>query len=213
MAETIEARPVKTPQLDEACDIADSQQSNIAHYEACEDAEFDMDALEVYEDAHIPAEFLCDDTAITNVVYLRRLEEFNRLIVAQERGMRSGHVKVCQYYFQSKQRLTHGQIGEKTGYSAASVGTILRSDPVRQLLSLYAYRNTLNALPSRAIRGQLLFEIALENKQSSPRIAIEAIKAINDMDAPPPTPISAPSDNSTRIIIDQRAFPRTALDG
>ncbi len=155
----------------------------------------------------LPIEQQIDPYHPDNQEFMKQVKSIQRVIVADAAVCRPKHVEVAKLKVMGKNQ---AETAEIVGLTPATVSRVLATRDVTQLITSLRYLSTLYEGPSMEQRKRFLWEIAVDSKNNDPRVAIQAIKELNNIDG-----VGSPTNvinNTTEITINQTHFPRSVLD-
>ncbi len=164
------------------------------------------------EDTNLPEEYLLDEGNPANDKYIQDTTFLEQQIMHVQRAMRPRHVQICKHIHTGTNNI---EIADKLHISTATVSKIKNSPLGKRLLSLLAFYQVHKDGASHAQRRNMLWRIAVDNKENRPATAISAITELNKMDA-----TAAALDLQSQglgtgkieIHINQDQFPKGQLD-
>ena len=153
--------------------------------------------MEIYA----PEEIL-DKYHPANDAYLQNRNRLRNVIVSTERQMRPKKVLVIKGHFMGR---SNTELAENYGITPSTVSNYIRSTDGQELLKLLSYFQQSTDICTSEQRLHMLWRIATDNEQESPKIAIQAIAEINKYDPS----LQAEEDKHITVTIN---MPKGALD-
>lgn len=164
----------------------------------------------------LPSELLLDPTHPTNDEYTKNSKRLLQHITALRKRMPLRTVEICRL---AQSGIPNSEIARRLHLKPQTVSNHKNRPIAKQFQAAVAYYHAHLAGPHLALRVNMLWRIAKDHEETSPRIAISAIAEINKVEialkAVSTTQNQASQENTnnrTLIVLDQKALPRTSLD-
>ena len=153
-----------------------------------------------------------DEGNPANDKYIQDTNFLQQQIMHVQRSMRPRHVQICKQLHIGANNV---EVSEKLNVSTNTVSKVKKSPLGKRLISLLAFYQVHKDGASQAQRRNMLWRIAVDNKETRPATAISAITELNKMEA-----TAAALDlqsqglgtNKIEIHINQDQFPKGQLD-
>ena len=171
-----------------------------------------MDDLTHYQSdtEYLPPDLLLDSAHPASGEFLRNLEMIKKRIVDASCGMWPIHIEVVKLAHSGKKTAV---IASKLDLHPKTVRNTLKSPDARRLSALLAYLSLANEGPRVAQQRHMLWQIAVDNRESDPRVSIAANAEITKMRHQREVLEKGLTDgNKIEIIINNETLPRTVLD-
>jgi len=162
------------------------------------------DELGHYE--NLPAEMLVDPYHPHNSDYYKSLHRIDQAITHVRAKMKPKHAQIVILHHQGHDGT---DIAKRVKVSAATVYNALKSKNGKELAALLIHRTGKLDAPSETLRQHFLWQIANEQRQERPNVAVSAVDTLNKM-----TGVYAKeeSKNEINITINGDVFTKGALD-
>ena len=164
------------------------------------------DQLVVLDHDHITAELPLDEYHPANHSYMQDLVMIRRAVVAQEAKMISWHVDAVKMRLNG---FTNIEIAIEHKKSEGAVSNVLCGADAQELAKLLRYNSMAIDGPSEVLRRRVLWEMASDNQEEDPRVAIQCITELNKMTGVYQT---GGSISEIKISINNTLLPKGKLD-
>lgn len=166
-----------------------------------------MNALDVYELDYLPPDMLLEENHPLNDSFLQSTNRVQQRIMAESAKLGPKRTRAVKLRYGGA---APADIATQIGVTPTTVSKYLNSTAGKRLMALlHVYAASL-AGATQAQRKQSLWDIACDNKEGRPQVAISAIKTLNDMDMELKATDRTPQ--SINIQINNEHLPRTSLD-
>jgi|TARA_R110000744_G_scaffold188121_1_gene307451 hypothetical protein len=155
---------------------------------------------------YLPPELLLDPYHPASQKYMQDLNAVKRLIVTATVDMIPWHVTAVKAKVRGS---TNIAVADIVGKTAQSVSHIMRRDDVKNLRALLQHYNIAVDGPNDAQRRRMLWEMAVDNKEVEPNVAIKCVSELNKMNG---TYTTGAKDTSINITINNSLLPKGKLD-
>ncbi len=154
---------------------------------------------------YIAPELALDEYNPENHDFHQKKRRFKQLMVVQQAKCRPHHVQVAKLHHLGKR---NGEIANELNLHPATVTSILKRPEVKHLVDLIRLYGGHMSGPTLDHKRRILWEITIDNKETDPKTAMQAIDQMNKMDGV----YTQKVDLDVRITIDDGKFKQTALD-
>jgi hypothetical protein len=156
-------------------------------------------------DVSVPIELQIDKYHPSNQDFMQRVRQCERLIVHHTALCRPNHVEALKRHIRGQ---SNEEIATEMRRSSTNISTVLHRKEILQLKQSLTHLATLYMGPSLEHRKRHLWEISVDTKQDDPRVSIQAVKEMNNMDGVGHQKV----DPKVEITINTNTFPQNVLD-
>jgi len=142
--------------------------------------------------------------------YYKDMAHAQNRVMAMQRQMKLKHVQIVKMVFAG---WNYVKTAEKVGVNPMTVSKVVNGAEGQTLLQLLNYIQAAADGPTAAHRKAILYRIAVDNQENAPKVAIQAVSEINKMDMNQHLINTGNAPGTVTIIINEKTFPRTELDG
>ena len=127
----------------------------------------------------VPNELLLDTYNPANREFTQSVNHIKNLLVTKERQCRHRHTQVAKDHFNG---LSNADNAKKNKVSTPTVYSILKRPEIIELVDLLRHYSGLWDGPNIQERKRILWEIAADNKELDPRVAMQALDQLNKLE-------------------------------
>jgi len=160
----------------------------------------------------LPAEFLLDETHPANQSFMQNLRSIDGAIRAASHGVKPQIIRTAQLAYKG---FKNAAIAEEVGVAPSTVASYKKTEEFHRIIALLVHREQFSSAPTQEMKENLLWEIAINSKKTSPGTSVSAVEALNRME-------QARNDRADRlkgllgapttVIINPDLMPKTSLD-
>jgi len=127
----------------------------------------------------LPLQEFLDKNHPSNDIYMRSVDHVQRQIMSQTALLRPKQVQMVKCVFNG---LNYTETALKVGCSPSTVSKVVQSQNGARLLKLLQYHLNLLQGANTAQRRNMAWRIAVDNEQTDPKVSLQAIKTLEDID-------------------------------